>query len=273
MTGRLSYLASPRLEIPVMVVGWESDAGNLGGRVSGYLTETLGLKPLAAIDPVGYFPLSSVDISADLVGFPSSLFYYSEEANLIVFKSDVPVFETHEFLRLVLDLAVHYNAGYLVLVNGLPSMASHNTPSEILANMNFIQLKEWLNGDGINTGINYESPPGQKPPISTYLIWEARSRDIMSVSLWLPVPFYLSALTDEIGARRLLAFLKEKFIPTLDLEIAIESEGRLRGKLGDLRSGSKDCDKYLSMLESNLSLTEYEAGQLAAEVRRTFHMD
>jgi predicted ATP-grasp superfamily ATP-dependent carboligase len=267
MTGQLKYSAAPRLERPLMVVAWSGETGNLGQRIIGYLNDTLQMAKLADIEPEGFFGMNSVEVSSDLVSFPESVLRYSEKASLITMYSDVPAYEVPEFLKLVLDVAARYGVSQLVLVNGLPVMASHNTPSELIANLNTPLLKEWLSGDGVNTDINYESPPGQRPPISSYLIWEARQRGIEAVSLWVPVPYYLAPYTDEVGARRTLAFLREKLALALDLDGAVDAEQRLREQLGALRTGSADVDRALTMLESNMSLTEYEAGQLAAAVR------
>ncbi|MGI2335178.1 MAG: PAC2 family protein [Dehalogenimonas sp.] len=267
MTGQLKYLTTPQLGRPLMVVAWSGEVGNLGQRIIGYLNETLKMEKLADIEPEGFFGMTSVEVSSDLVSFPGSQIWYSEKASVITMYSDVPQYEVQEFIKLILDVAVRHGVSQVVLVNGMPVMASHNTPSEIIANLSTPLLKEWLSGDGINTEVNYESPPGQRPPISSYLIWLARQRGLEAVSLWVPVPFFLATHTDEGGVRRTLAFLREKLALPLDLEGAVKAEQQLREKLGQLRTGSADVDRALTMLESNLSLTEYEAGQLAAAVR------
>ena len=269
MTGQLSYLASPHLERPLMVVGWRNDAGDLGRRVTSYLVETIGLEVLADIEPDGFFPMTSVEVTNDLVSFPSSRFNYSEKSSLITLYSDIPTYETPEFLKLILDVAARYSVGQIVMVNGLPMMTSHNTPNQIMANLSTPLLRDWLSGDGVNTDINYESPPGQKPPISAYLTWEARKRGIEAVSLWVPVPFYLAPFVDQGATRRVLAFLGKKLALPLELETAVEAENAQRTKLGVLRGMSAEVEKSLTMLESNLSLTEYEIGQLAMAVRES----
>lgn len=268
MIGQLNFKDSPPLERPLMVVGWRNDAGDLGRQTCDYLRRTMELKALAEIEPAGFFPMTSVEVSSDLVSFPSSRFYYSDRVPLITFFSDIPSFEVSDFLKLVLDAAARYNVGQVVPVNGFPMMLSHNMPSPILANMNSPLLREWLSGDDVNTDINYESPPGQKPPISNYLIWEARRRGIEAVSLWVPVPYYLAPQTDGGSSRRLLALLRQKMALPIDLTRAEDAEKRQRDRLGALRDRSAEVDKALTMLESNLSLTEYEAGQLAAAVRQ-----
>lgn len=267
MTGRLNYLATPNLERPLMVVGWKGEAGNMGQRVTSYLESTLGMTDLAEIEPVGFFSLTSVEVADDLVSFPFSRFKYSEKASLITFYTDTPAHEIPEFLQLVLEVAARHGVCQIVMINAMPMMASHNTPNPLIANLSTPLLKEWLSGDGINTDIDFESPPGPRPPLSSYLLWEARKKGIEAVSLWVPVPYYLAPFADEVGIRRALAFLREKLAVPLELEGAVNAEHALREALGELRSASVDVDKALTMLESNLSLTEYEAGQLAAAVR------
>ncbi len=268
MTARLKYLASPELVRPALLVGWRGDAGNLGERTVAFLNETLSLKPLAEIEPVGFFPLSGVEVSNDLARLPDCRFYYSETAPVITLLSEIPGYEVHLFLKLVLDLAARFVVSHIVVLGGLATMASHNTPSQFLANLSTPLLKEWLSGDGINTEIDYVSPPGQKPAIATYLTWEARQRGIEAVSLWLPLPFYLAPFTDEGAAARLLSFFRQKLALPVNYEPVAEAAKRQREKLAALRSSTADVEKYLNMLESNLSLTEYEAGALAAAVRQ-----
>ncbi len=268
MTGQLNYLASPELVRPALIVGWRGDAGNLGERAVSYLNESLSLKPLAEIEPVGFFPLSGVEVSNDLARLPDCRFSYSETTPVITLLSDIPAYEVHHFLKLVLDLAAKFVVSHIAILGGLATMASHNTPSQLLANLSTPLLKEWLAGDGINTEIDYVSPPGQKPAIATYLTWEAQQRGIEAVSLWQPVPFYLAPFNDEGGAARLLCFFRQKLALPVDSEPVAVAAKQQREKLAALRSSTTDVEKYLNMLESNLSLTEYEAGALAAAVRQ-----
>ena len=268
MTGQLNYMASPEMVRPALLVGWRGDAGNLGERTVSYFNQTLSLKPLAGIEPVGFFPLTGVEVSNDLARLPDSRFYYSETAPIITLLSDIPSYEVHGFLKLVLNLAARFVVSHVVVLGGLATMASHNTPSQLLANLSTPLLKEWLSGDGINTEIDYVSPPGQKPAIATYLTWEAQQRGIEAVSLWLPVPFYLAPFNDEGGAARLLSFFRQKLALPINSEPVAEAAAKQRQKLAALRSSTADVEKYLNMLESNLSLTEYEAGALAAAVRQ-----
>jgi predicted ATP-grasp superfamily ATP-dependent carboligase len=269
MTGRLNYLSSPELVRPALVVGWRGDAGSLGERVVSYINESLAVQPLAEIEPVGYYPLSGVEVSNDLARLPDSRFGYSEKAQVITFLSDIPAYEVHIFLKYVLNLAANYAVSHIVILGGLPTMASHNTPSQLLANFSTPLLKDWLSGDGINTDVDYVSPPGHKPAIGTYLTWEARQRGIEAVSLWLPVPFYLASLIDQGGAARLLSFFRQKLALPVDSEPVAEAARKQREQIATLRASSPEVEKYLNMLESNLSLTEYAAGTLAAAVRQS----
>ena len=268
MTGLLKYLASPELERPRLIVGWRGDAGNIGERVVTFINEALNLQPLAEIEPVGFFQLSGVEVSKDLARLPDCRFKYSADSRLITLLSDVPSFEVHLFLKNLLDLASRFVVSHVVILAGFPAMSSHNTPSPMLANFSTPLLKDWLSGNGVNTEIDYVSPQGQKPPISTYLAWEARQRGIEAVSLWQPIPYYLAPFTDETGAQRAVSLFRQKLRILVDFEPLAEAARKQREKIGALRVSTPDIDKYLNMLESNLSLTEYEAGALAAAVRQ-----
>ncbi|APV44138.1 putative ATP-dependent carboligase, ATP-grasp superfamily [Dehalogenimonas formicexedens] len=268
MTGLLKYAAAPQLVRPVLVAGWRGEAGNIGERVVSFINEALDLQPLAEIEPVGFFQLSGVEVSKDLARLPDCRFKYSETAHLITLLSDAPSFEVHQFLKNILDLASKFVVGHVVVVSGFPAMSSHNTPSQMLANFSTPLLKDWLSGGAVNTAIDYSSPPGQKPPISTYLTWEAKQRGIEAVSLWQPVPYYLAPFTDETGAQKVVSLLRDKLAIPVDLEPVSESAQRQREKIAAVRQSTPEIEKYLTMLESNLSLTEYEASALAAGVRQ-----
>ena len=268
MTGQLKYLASPELSHPTLIVGWRTDAGSIGERVLTYINEAMALKQLAEIEPVGYFQLSGVEVSNDVARLPDCRFYYSESSQIITVVSDIPSFEVHLFLKHILDLASKLVVSHIVVLSGFPTMSSHNTPNPMLANFSTPLLKDWLSGDGVNTEIDYFSPPGQKPPISTYLTWEAKQRGIEAVSLWQPIPYYLAPFTDDTGAQRVISILRQKLAIPIDLELAHEAARKQREKVAALRLSTPDVEKYLNMLESNLSLTEYEAGALASAVRQ-----
>lgn len=268
MIGQLNYVASPNMVRPAMVVGWRGDAGNVGERVISHINESLALQPLAEIEPVGFFQLSGVEVSNDLARLPECRFSYSQSASVITLLSDIPSYEVHQFLKCILDVAAKYVTSHIVIIGALPTMSSHNTPNQLLANFSTPLLRDWLSGEGVNTAIDYISPPGQKPAIITYLTWEARQRGLEAVSLWLPVPFYLAPYTDESGVQRLLSFLRQKLALPVEFGAAGQSARKQREKLAALRTSAADVDKYMGMLESNLSLTEYEANALAAAVRQ-----
>ncbi|MEL7561831.1 PAC2 family protein [Dehalogenimonas sp. 4OHTPN] len=268
MTGQLKYLSETRLDRPAMVVGWHGDAGMTGDRVIALLNQTFKMKPLAEIEPVGFFQLSGVEVASDLAKLPDSSFSYSKEVPLIAFISDIPAYEVHQFLERVLDLAAKHEVSHMIIIGALPVMASHNTPSTLMANLSTPLLRDWLSGEGVKADMDYISPPGQKPAIGTYLTWEARQHGVEAVSLWSPVPFYLAPLTDETGAARILSFLRHKLALPVNTQEAEDSARRQREKIAGLRASEPEVDKSLSMLESNLSLTEYEAGALAASVRQ-----
>ncbi|PPD59019.1 PAC2 family protein [Dehalogenimonas etheniformans] len=268
MTGQLKYVSTPQLRRPVLIAGWRGEAGNIGERVVSLINEAMDLKSLAEIEPVGFFQLSGVEVTRDLARLPDCRFYYSEAFNLITLLSDAPSFEVYQFIKNVLDVAARFVVSHVVVLSGFPAMASHNTPSQMLANLSTPLLKDWLAGELINTGIDYSSPPGQKPPISTYLTWEAKQRGIEAVSLWQPIPYYLAPFADETGAQRVVSLLREKLAIPIELEPVLEAAQKQREKIAALRQSVPEVEKYLTMLESNLSLTEFEAGALAAAMRQ-----
>jgi hypothetical protein len=67
----------------------------------------------------------------------------------------------------------------------------------------------------------------------------------------------------------LLSFFRQKLALPVDSEPVAEAARKQREQIATLRASSPEVEKYLNMLESNLSLTEYEAGTLAAAVRQS----
>jgi proteasome assembly chaperone (PAC2) family protein len=256
----LEIYKTPKLHSPSLIVGWQTrDIGKLGPKVIDFLNEKLGAKEIAEIKPLGFFPFGGVRFKDDLVQVPESKFWACEKDNLLIFRSDEPVFEHYQFLNSVLDFAeCHCQAKELYTLSGVVSFIAHTSPRRILTVFNQPEIKNRLQGYGLED-MTWEGPPA----ISSYLLWLAKRRGIPGVSLWPEIPFYLATREDPQAIKLTLSFLNRRFNLGLNLgEFDLEIRD-LNEKIAELRKENAEINKYINMLESGVRLDEEEQLKLA----------
>ena len=253
----------PELRQSSLVLGWSEDIGNLGRKATGYLNRKLKGQEFAEIEPEAFFPLGGVAIEGNLAKFPESKFYACQEYGLVVFQSDSPGTEWYKFLNSVLDVAEHHcRVKELYTIGAMVSFSAHTAPRELLAVVNSTEMKETLSQYDLARDMDYQTPPGERPTLNSFLLWIAKGMNIPGVSLWMPIPFYLVAMEDAQAQKNILGFLNERFnlkidFSDLDQEIREQNE-----KLALARSRFPQIDDYINRLESNLMLSEEENGEL-----------
>jgi proteasome assembly chaperone (PAC2) family protein len=135
---------------------------------------------------------------------------------------------------------------------------AHTAPRELLAVVNSVEMKETLSQYDLGREMDYQTPPGERPTLNSFLLWIAKGRNIPGVSLWVPIPFYLAAMEDTQAQKKVLNFFDERFdlkidFSDLDQEIREQNE-----QLALARSHFPEIDDYINRLESNLILSEEE---------------
>lgn len=187
----------------------------------------------------------------------------------MVFRSDPPNYEWYKFLNLILDIAQHYcHVKELYTIGGMVSLGAHSAPRELLGTFNSSELKRVLSQYNLAGGLDYETPPGHRPTLNSFLIWAAKKRNIPGVSLWVPIPFYLVAVGDHKAQKKVLEFFNQRFdlkitFNDLDEEISQQNE-----KITHVRNYFPEIDESIGRLESNLRLTEEESEKLVKEVEQ-----
>ena len=260
-------LAEPKLQGSSLVVAWSEDAGKLGPKVVDYLNKKLQGQVFAEIDPVEYFSLDGVSVEDNVAQFPDSTFYSCQGTNLVIFKSHLPRSEWYQFLDSVLDVAERScKVKELYTIGGMVSSSAHTTPRVLLAIANSPEMKEVLRQYDLTNDLDYETPPGQRPTLSSFLLWAAKRRNIAGASLWVPVPFYLVASEDPGAWRRAVEFFDRRFGLSIDFGDLDREVARQNEKIADVRSQHPELDGYISKLESNLSLTIDENEKLAEQM-------
>lgn len=254
------------LRCSYLVIGWNDDVANLGRRVTGYLVEKLEAEMFAEIEPEQFFPLGGVSIQNDLAQFPESKFYVCPKYALIIFQSDSPRAEWFKFLDSILSIARSCAVTEAYTIGGMVSFTAHTTPRELFAVVNSPQTKNELSKYNVVRDLDYQTPAGERPSLSSYFLWLAGRKKVAAASLWVPVPFYLVAVEDSQAQRKVLSFLDEKIqlginFSDLDREIRQQNE-----KLAQVRSHFPQIDEYIRRLESNLMLSEEENGRLIKQI-------
>jgi len=257
----------PDLHQSSLVLGWSEDMSNLGRKATGYLNRKLKGQEFAEIEPEDFFPLGGVAIEGNLARFPESKFYACQEHELVVFQSGSPGAEWYKFLNAVLDVAEHHcRVKELYTIGAMVSFSAHTTPRRLLAVVNSAEIKEVLGQYELARDLDYQTPPGERPTLNSFLLWMAKGRNMPGVSLWVPIPFYLAAMEDAQAQKKVLSFLNER----LDLEIDfsdLDQEIREQNEqLAQVRARFPQIDDYINRLEGNLMLSEEENGELIKKI-------
>lgn len=266
---RLKIHKPPNLQNPSLLVGWSQDIGKLGPKVIDYLNKKLGAEEFGELEPEAFSSFGGVQIEDNVIQFPESKFYSCPKNNLLIFESSPPRYEHYKFLNSVLDFAQHCDkVNELYTLGGIVSLMSHTAPRRILTVVNQPESKEMLARHGLETAMDYESPHGQMPSLSGFLLWLAKRRNITGVNLWTEVPFYLAAVEDLKAIKYTLGFLNKRFELNLDfgdLDLKIRQQNE---RIKQLREQNPEVNKYIEMLERGIMLSEDENEELAKEMTK-----
>lgn len=266
MKDPLKVYWQPRLPGSSLVVGWNADAGNLGARVIDYLNKKLGAQSFGEIEPVEFFSLGGVAIENDLVQFPESKFYVCPEKNLVVLKSDAPSQEWYRFLTVIMDAAELCQVKEVYTIGGMVSLSAHTALREMRGTFNSPELKAALSFYNLAGGLDYETPPGQRPTLNSFLLWAAKKRNLPAVSLWVPIPFYLVAVEDLRAEERVLDFFNRRLGLAIDFSDLDAAVRRQNMRLAEARRSFPDIDESIRRLEGNLMPSAEENQKLAQDI-------
>ena len=259
----ITIYQEPDFEQSCLLLGWSEDAGDLGRGVTDYLNSKLEGQEFGKIEPEDFFPMGGVAIEDNVARFPESKFYACPKQELVILQTDSPLAEWYRFLDSVLDVAEHHcRVKEFYVVGAMISFSAHTTPRQLLAVANSAEVKEILSQYDLNTDMDYQTQPGERPTLNSFLLWSAKERNILGVSLWVPIPFYLAAVEDGQAQKKVLSFLNNRLnlkidFGDLDQEIREQNE-----QLARARSRFPQIDDYINRLESNLMLSEEENGEL-----------
>jgi predicted ATP-grasp superfamily ATP-dependent carboligase len=254
---------TPKLSKPSLIICWDEDAGGVGRGVFRYLNDKLNLSLFGEIEPGEFFPLSGVLVEDDVTKFPECKFYQCEEKNLIILKSGIPRFDWYKFVNTVLEISQQIcKAKEIFTVGGIVSITAHTMPRLLMATMNKPELKTSLCDFDINVNMDYETPVGQRPTMSSYIVWEAMRRKIPGVSIWVPVPFYMISIEDVRACRRIVDFLSRNLelginFSAIDKLLSEQNQAILRAT-----EAFPEIMETIRKLETNNAVSETESAKL-----------
>lgn len=261
-----SFPPLPGLKESSLVVGWSSDAAKLGNKVIDYLNKTLSGQKLYGIEPVEFYPLGGVTVEDNVALFPESTFYICPGKGLVIFKSTPPAYDWYKFLKLVLDIAEKFRVKEIHTLGGMVSLGAHSNPTELMATFSSPEFKQELSSYQMVSDWDYETPPGQRPTLNSFLLWEARNRSIPAVAIWVPVPFYLVTLSDPRAEKKVLEFFDRRFSLRLDFSDLDDAIKKQNIQLAGIRNEHPDIDGIIKKLESNQSLSAEENQKLIKDI-------
>jgi len=250
-----------------MIVCWHEDGGCIGNEVAKYLTGALSMSIFAEIDPAEFFPMSGVIVENDVAKFPECRFYVSYPDNLVLLESAVPRAEWFKFISTILEIAEkNCKTSRIVTVGSMISMTPHTIPRSLLASMNNPESREYLKNYNVDLNLDYETPAGQRPTMSTYLVWEALRQNIMGISLWVPVPFYMVSVKDWAACSRVIKFFNNRFnlnLETANLDMQAERQNKA---IADFLERNSEIGEIMRKYISNTGITEAESSKLAGAI-------
>jgi proteasome assembly chaperone (PAC2) family protein len=162
-------------------------------------------------------------------------------------------------LNLVVDVAQEYcRVKEMYAVGGMITFAPHTAPRDSWATFSSPKIKKSLSSYQLSREMDFETPPGSRPTLNSYLLWIAKKRELPAVSLWVPVPFYLITTNDPDSHKKALEFFDTRLALNLDytdIDVTIKQQNE---KLRRLRQSSEEVDAYIKKLERNQRLSEEE---------------
>jgi proteasome assembly chaperone (PAC2) family protein len=259
--------AGPDLKGYVLIVAWAEDASRLGVQTADYLIQSLGCREFGEIPPEGFFPMGGVNVVEDVARFPESRLYICENSRLLIFKSSIPRMGWYRFLTSLLDVA-HQDCAVqeIYTLGAMISTASHTVPRLLISIVNNREIKASLEPYNVMADNDYETPPGQKPTLSSYLAWLAGQRGIPAINLWVPVPYYLVPIDDPRSVKRLVYFFNSKYDLGVDFTALDTVIAEQNNKIARLFEKSPEIKNMVRKLEVGEGLDGEESERLAREM-------
>jgi proteasome assembly chaperone (PAC2) family protein len=203
-TDKLVIHARPHLREARMVLGMSGwmDGGDVSTGTVQVLTEKLSARPLAEINPEGFYIYNfpgTMEISALFRPFakirdglvlqyhaPTNVFHFDARSNLVIFEGREPNQNWGDYADCIFEVAAQFDVRAMYFLGSVAGVVPHSREPRLHASVSEPSLKEELSHYGARF-TTYEGPAA----VSTFLVASAASRGIRMVSLVAEVPAYI----------------------------------------------------------------------------------
>ena len=260
---RLTFHAAPDLHDTRMILGFSGwmDGGDVSTGTVKCLADKLHAKPLAEIDPEGFYLLNfpgSMEISAlfrphtkiegGLIGEyrnPTNAFFYSEENNLIAFVGREPNFHWTRYAECIFQVASQFQVSRIYFIGSVAGAVPHTREPRLSCSVSAEPLKETMQQYGVRFS-DYEGPAS----LCTYLTVLAPKRGCEMVNLVAEIPAYVQGRNlrcIESVTRRLAGILGLR----VDLDDLRALSDRLEEKLNEAMEKRPELAERIHELEAD----------------------
>jgi proteasome assembly chaperone (PAC2) family protein len=271
MSSLLDVDTWPGLRAPVLVVtlsGWV-DAGMAGAGAVAVLTEQLEAKrPFGRIDLSDLMDLQQTRPTVHLVDgvsreitWPSIDFIAGHSArDVVVCVGPEPSLRWRAVLGEIVDAAKRLGVSRAFTLGGIPSVASHRRPVEVLATGTsedmVAEIGAWRN--------DYTGPTGAQSALQV-LLGEA---GIPTVALWAQVPHYVAAGPSPPAIRALLASVRDLSGVEIDLSTLDDQAQAYIQRVDEGVADRPDVVEAIREIESGTEPPLPSGEELASEIER-----
>ncbi|MHC9542103.1 MAG: PAC2 family protein [Vulcanimicrobiota bacterium] len=258
-------LQEPAFDNPCMLVLWSGDTYGLESQILRYITSSHPLEEFCRINPSLFFTLDGVHVKDNIAVMPTcSLYRYSDR--LVLLSADSPNHEWHRFLTTVIEIAELCRVREIVTIGTMLTISAHTTPRELFGIFSSEKARTEIDDPNLGREVDYYTPQGHHPSLSSYLLWVSGKKNINAVNIWVSEPFYLSGVGDPKARKLILEYLDRRFSLGLDYHSVNEEIRAQSEKLGKLRLRTPTIDEYFMKLETGLPLNDEETLRLVREV-------
>lgn len=247
-----------------MVVGWD-DAGHVGTGVCDYLISKLGAEEFAEVEPQKFSMVPNTLVKGGVleeIEYPNTTFhcYKNKDSgnDIIIFGSQSPSQNQHEFASLVVDLAEIFHVKRIYSAGGIPANIPHDEDPSLFAIANSTRGKKYLKPFGVEMGSDYYGPTS----MNGLVLGLAKQRNIDGVAIFGWVPCYIAELPNPRVCEAVLRVLVRMLNVEIDFT-EIEAEVDYSSKQIDevvafIREQNPDFDRHFHKMEIGTLLQPQE---------------
>lgn len=259
------------LKLPTMLAAWPG-MGNVAMGAIDYLRRNLGMQPFAEIEMDELVTPEMVMIEKGVTlwpALPKSVFYFSKQANLIVFESEAQLsdLEGISLMERVLDVAQDMRVKRIYTAAAFPVPITCTEPSQVFGVANKNYLLEFIKGYGVKI-----MEGGQISGLNGLLLGYAERRRLDAICLLASLPLYAINFPNPKASKAIIEALEKMLdirVNTEELDMAVYE---MEQKMGMIEEKIKEAFPGIQG-EGKIPSQEREAvpGYIMEKIERLFN--